>query len=436
MAKSPKPRHTLGFTQAAGGDVTPILEEENVRFNIQSLSDDGKQIYYTTNKENKTYFDLCTYHLDTSESKTIIHGDKGIVQLKNVSKDGRTLIVSEMYSNTSNLIYRYVDGERETLVPDKEIPHTTVSTIMLENGMVYVATNYESDHVYLAAYDPLNKSFEKKVEIENESIKQLTLSKDELTMYIQTSAGVQDKCYSYDILTGEYTAIELPVTIIEQFQLSSTGTIYLLGGTATKPSNLFRQTASGWEQLTAIKVSGIDENELVMPKVIRYPSMDGLEIEALYHEPAKDKDNGYTILLPHGGPQAADLLAFSSWQQIFAFEGYRVVSPNYRGSTRYGSSFKKMVEGDWGDGPRYDVIACLDYLIDQGWLIKRNYLSLEQVMVGTCHSCFTDDTLITLKRLLIFVVFRIYLVSRIRYRIHGNQLWRNGLAILLRTKRK
>ncbi|WP_078393980.1 alpha/beta hydrolase family protein [Shouchella patagoniensis] len=113
-----------------------------------------------------------------------------------------------------------------------------------------------------------------------------------------------------------------------------------------------------------------------MSKFIRYPSMDRLEIEALYYEPAKDKDNGYTILLPHGGPQAADLLTFSSWQQIFAFEGYRVVSPNYRGSTRYGSSFTKMVEGDWGDGPRYDVIACVEYLIDQGWVNREKLFVL------------------------------------------------------------
>ncbi|MEC1470799.1 prolyl oligopeptidase family serine peptidase [Bacillus haynesii] len=45
--------------------------------------------------------------------------------------------------------------------------------------------------------------------------------------------------------------------------------------------------------------------------------------------------------------------------------GYQLFAPNFRGSANYGYSFFKMVEQDWGDGPRLDMTAGIDWLIDQ-----------------------------------------------------------------------
>ncbi len=101
-------------------------------------------------------------------------------------------------------------------------------------------------------------------------------------------------------------------------------------------------------------------------EVVTYKSFDGLEIEALLFRPDPEVANGYTVLWPHGGPQWAERKSYRSLFQILVAAGYVVFAPNFRGSTGYGTRFMKMVERDWGHGPRLDNIAGVEWLIEQG----------------------------------------------------------------------
>jgi dipeptidyl aminopeptidase/acylaminoacyl peptidase len=101
--------------------------------------------------------------------------------------------------------------------------------------------------------------------------------------------------------------------------------------------------------------------------VFTYPSFDGMEIEALYFRAKPEVNNEHLILWPHGGPQASERKMFRSLFQFLLNQGYSILAPNFRGSAGYGLSFMKLVEGDWGHGPRLDNLKALDYAIDQGW---------------------------------------------------------------------
>ncbi|MBM7837249.1 dipeptidyl aminopeptidase/acylaminoacyl peptidase [Alkalihalobacillus xiaoxiensis] len=348
-----------------GGQVVPLLREEKTKFIVHAFSEDGKRMYYGTNQTNKTFFDLCVMDVETRQSETLLEGTKAMTMFGSVSKDEQTIIYTEMYSNTVEIGYLLHQGKSEPLIPDAK-EHVTNATVLLDDGRVLLATNHESDQAYLAIYNSATKEFTKLVEMDGESVTELVLAKDEKTVYLVTSAGVQDKLYAYTIETGMYEEINLPVTSIAQITMSRAGKLYLNGSTATKPSNLYKQNENEWEQLTDVAVLGVEEADMVEPEVIRYRSFDEKEIEGLFFKPKQEKDNGYTIVFPHGGPQHADVLSFSSWHQILAYEGYRVYSPNYRGSTRYGAEYTKLVERDWGDGPRFDILAGLDFLSGKG----------------------------------------------------------------------
>jgi dipeptidyl aminopeptidase/acylaminoacyl peptidase len=91
---------------------------------------------------------------------------------------------------------------------------------------------------------------------------------------------------------------------------------------------------------------------------------------------AKDEvNNGHLILRPHGGPQAAERKTFKVLFQFLLNRGYSIFAPNFRGSVGYGLEFTKMVEGDWGGGPRLDVIEGLE------WLVKNGYADREKIFV-------------------------------------------------------
>lgn len=118
--------------------------------------------------------------------------------------------------------------------------------------------------------------------------------------------------------------------------------------------------------LTHNVLTGLTEKDLSYPDVVTYSSFDGMEIEALLYRPNPETANGYTVFWPHGGPQAAERKQFRAMFQYIIAQGYHIFCPNFRGSSGYGSSFVKMVEQDWGEGPRKDCLAGMDWLFEQG----------------------------------------------------------------------
>ncbi len=345
-----------------GGELTPVRTLPGTHFFVHAQSEDGKRLYYTSDESNKTYFDICAYDIETEQERTLLKGDDARLYLSALSEDEQVFTYAKFYSNTSIVGYLWKNGESEPLIPGADNEHVTGDSTLGKDGTVYFSTNAGEEFSYLARYNRKSKTFEKVFQLDQESIKSVLLSKDESSLYVVASAGVQDKCYSFDIETGTSNEVSLPVTIVEKLTMTNSGELIVLGSTPTKPKNIYRYMQSEWMQLTDVRIMGLEEEQLSEPEVIRYPSYDGLEIEALLYQPHKENKNGYTVLLPHGGPQWADVLSYDAQAQILAYEGYQVFSPNYRGSTRYGASFTKLVEGDWGEGPRLDILEGLDYL--------------------------------------------------------------------------
>ncbi|WP_175989436.1 S9 family peptidase [Bacillus sp. Marseille-Q1617] len=162
-----------------------------------------------------------------------------------------------------------------------------------------------------------------------------------------------------------------PCDIIKKLEVTKDGTLFLLGMSAGRIDNLFKkERKGGWSQLTNNKVLGISDDSMIAPEVIHYPSVDGLEIEALLFMPAKENKQDITIFWPHGGPQNAERLTYRPLFQYLVQSGYTIFAPNFRGSTGYGAPFQKMVEQDWGGGPRLDCVKGMDWLIEKGYAEK------------------------------------------------------------------
>ena len=103
--------------------------------------------------------------------------------------------------------------------------------------------------------------------------------------------------------------------------------------------------------------------ELSQPDRLRYPSLDGLEIPAVYYRPRNP--NGAGIVWPHGGPTAQHALEWDAWAQYMLAKGYTLLAPNFRGSTGYGLAFERLSYGFWGVTDTQDCLAAADYLTRQ-----------------------------------------------------------------------
>jgi len=109
-------------------------------------------------------------------------------------------------------------------------------------------------------------------------------------------------------------------------------------------------------------------HEVVAPaemKAISYPAADGLTIPAFLTLPADSGKDLPLVVLPHGGPAAADTLDFDWWSQALAAQGYAVLQPNFRGSI-LSSNFREAGFGEWGRKMQTDLSDGVRYLARHG----------------------------------------------------------------------
>ncbi|PTQ50710.1 MAG: Acylamino-acid-releasing enzyme [Hydrogenibacillus schlegelii] len=380
-----------------GGEPTPLFPEAKAdeKYYYVHLSEDGNRLYYVSSKDNPTFLDGYVYDLTDGSERKLYTGDRGTTFLAAVSPKETSWVVIRSFANTYSIGLVNAPDGLISLVPDPDVVHVTLSPVFIDEESLVFLTDYGSDVVYLAAFSLRDRIFRKVVEVPGISFVGADFHRPSRTLYLLAHRGVEDVLYRLpidaalsepDIKTSEDAAndasrpsdrsaaeakglerLPLPVGVVEHFVVGESGTLYVLGRSATEVHNIYRLKAgSAWEKLTDNRLPGVPKARLVEPEVVRYTSFDGLEIEALYFRPPADRDNGYTVLWPHGGPQAAERKFFRPLFQLLTGAGYRIFAPNFRGSSGYGSAFMKMVEGDWGEGPRLDVLAGVDWLIDTG----------------------------------------------------------------------
>ncbi len=122
--------------------------------------------------------------------------------------------------------------------------------------------------------------------------------------------------------------------------------------------------------LTDLNEDWYERYALAPTELVRWQSLDGLEIEGLLTLPSGyNPEQTYPLLLSlHGGPhgRAAQSLTPYTDAQVYAAAGYAILQPNYRGSEGYGEAFGIANRGDLGGGDVQDVLAGVDWAIGEG----------------------------------------------------------------------
>ncbi len=125
-----------------------------------------------------------------------------------------------------------------------------------------------------------------------------------------------------------------------------------------------------------MQISHLNDELLSYPstktEVISWKSADGLTIEGLFTYPfGYEKGKQYPLLvIVHGGPAAFFSEMFIGDAQTypvasFAQAGFGVLRPNPRGSSGYGYLFRYGNQQDWGGMDYTDIMAGIDFLVDQ-----------------------------------------------------------------------
>jgi dipeptidyl aminopeptidase/acylaminoacyl peptidase len=152
------------------------------------------------------------------------------------------------------------------------------------------------------------------------------------------------------------------------------GTFAAVVSTLDRPREIYRvdgaeDGSADLVRLTEHNDDFLDQVEVAKTRNVHFRSADGTEVEGFVTLPPDYVEGRRypTLLRIHGGPVSQFDHSFNFESQLFAANGYLVVRANPRGSSGYGQDFSAALWADWGTPDFQDVMAAVDYAIEQGW---------------------------------------------------------------------
>ncbi|MGH9880648.1 MAG: prolyl oligopeptidase family serine peptidase [Pyrinomonadaceae bacterium] len=200
-------------------------------------------------------------------------------------------------------------------------------------------------------------------------------SADSRRIYFNETKGTGSQVYVLDVAANRIEEIKTTPAVFGAVGLNRSGTMFgLIRQTSDTPGEAFVASVSDF---TPVQISRANA-DLKLPalgrtEVIRWKSKDGKEIEGLLTYPVGYQTGQRVPLLlnVHGGPAGVFTQAFIGGRgayplATFASRGYAILRPNPRGSSGYGTEFRRANIQDWGGGDFHDLMTGVDKVIEMG----------------------------------------------------------------------
>jgi dipeptidyl aminopeptidase/acylaminoacyl peptidase len=140
---------------------------------------------------------------------------------------------------------------------------------------------------------------------------------------------------------------------------------------ASAPDVPTRVVAWDGERLRTLAYSSpemIDAAFLPHPQALTWKAADGTKVYGSYYAPANPQFTGNglppALIYCHGGPTSGDPVSYNVQRSYFTSRGYGWLDLDYRGSTGYGHSYRKLMRQRWGDVDTDDADGACQALID------------------------------------------------------------------------
>ncbi|MCY7377497.1 MAG: S9 family peptidase [Pyrinomonadaceae bacterium] len=200
-------------------------------------------------------------------------------------------------------------------------------------------------------------------------------SADGKRIYFSEAKGVGTRLYALDVGSNKITNLNETDEVINAVSLNRAGTMF--GFVKQNYQTAPEAFVSKSENFAPVQISRANADAPKMPfgktEIIRWKSKDGREIEGLLTYPTNYETGRKVplILNVHGGPagvfQQSYLAGRGSYPlAAFASRGYAILRPNPRGSSGYGTEFRRANIKDWGGMDFQDLMSGVDEVIKMG----------------------------------------------------------------------
>ena len=200
-------------------------------------------------------------------------------------------------------------------------------------------------------------------------------SSDSKRIYFSEPKGTGTQVYVLDVTANRIQEIKTTAAVISGLSLNRSGTTFgFVRQTSDTPPDVFIASASDF---TPVQITTVNANLKLPPvgrtEAITWKSKDGKQIEGLLTYPVGYQTGQRVplILTIHGGPAGVWVQSFLGGRGVyplatFASRGYAILRPNPRGSSGYGTEFRRANIRDWGFGDYQDLMTGVDRVIEMG----------------------------------------------------------------------
>lgn len=204
----------------------------------------------------------------------------------------------------------------------------------------------------------------------------LEFSPDGRSVLVIRSRGVSAQPVVYDLATGGERVVPVHLDFWGEAGFLADGRRVLsVRNDSGRPYAIVTWDPAGdvLHEILPSNYGPVPSDAVVPSQVIRYPSFDGREIEAILYRPRARAGAGPApaAIEVHGGPTWQFFDGFDGLAQYLVSLGFVVLKPNVRGSTGYGSRFRDLNLRDLGGGDLKDVAAAAEYLRRQPYVDRR-----------------------------------------------------------------
>lgn len=315
------------------------------------FSRDGARIAYTATRRNGTDFDIYVQEVGQAGEEPgeprLVWEVSGYHSIAAWGHDDTYLVVSRHGSNLDNDLYRLdlETGESKHLTPHEGEARFGAVNVAKNGETAFIATDRDGEFLRLARLDMETQKLEYLTK-DDWDVEDVALSED--GRYLVVNRNV-DGYSSLVLLSGSgkrMPDVEVPAGVTGGFEFSPDGgsgtkITFTHIGPNSNPDIWTLELPDGEpKRLTRSTTAGIPRRTFVKPKLVRYPSFDGLEIPAYLYEP--EAVNAPVVIDVHGGPEAQERPDFNPVTQYLVNRGYGVLALNVRGSTGYGKAYTHL----------------------------------------------------------------------------------------------
>jgi len=341
-------------------------------FSQPRFTADGKSIFYIgTKAEDKEWGYLPSiwkFDIDSKE-ETLFYQANGYILAPSVSPDGKWLAVvghdrgERSQGNANVLLFSIETGELINLT--ETFDYTVGNLVGVD-----------------AKYDTAEE--------------RLIWDQASSTIYFNATVGGDCQLFSVK-LDGEVSSPLSPNdSVVTSYDIVNDDQALLVLATPHSPGDLVTQDLHEMNKfckLTDWNQELFAEVFLSSPENFQYKSTDNKEIEGWILKPyGFEEGKKYPLILQiHGGPATAYGNGLHHEMQLMASKGYVVLYTNPRGSQGYGHEFVNAVIGDYGGMDYEDIMAGLDYGLE-----NYDYIDHDNLFVtGGSYGGYMTNVIVT-----------------------------------------